>query len=91
MQHINKTMNIWHPNELSGMLTAGSGNSQAAQNYRRLMRRVVLYTSAGVATGVALYFSYRWVQARPTQSSASISAAQAAADIEITLRDAAIR
>lgn len=65
--------------------TDSPGLLQAVQNYRRLMRRGLLYTAAGVATGVALYFSVRWVQSRPSKSSGSISAAEAATDINRTL------
>lgn len=52
------------------------------------MRRGLLYTAAGVATGVAIYFSVRWVQTRQSESTASITAAEAATDINRTLLEA---
>lgn len=59
-------------------LSGGMGLAQAVQNYRRLMRRALLYTAAGTAAGVAIYFSYRWVQGRTSESRAAESTAAAA-------------
>ena len=48
--------------------------AQAARNYRRTLRRILLYTAAATAVGGAVYFGYRFLESQ--QSSADVSASE---------------
>jgi len=47
--------------------------AQAARNYRRTLRRILLYTAAATAVGGAVYFGYRFFESQQSSAEASVS------------------
>ena len=58
----------------SSSVTQSYGTAvQAARNYRRTLRRILLYTTAATAVGGAVYFGYRFFESQQASAEASAS------------------